>query len=247
MGAVCLPVSIVLVAIIGAVPASGSRLEAVARKYTARGNHDKAMACWERLRAGSDPGTALHNHAQRALAKDYALGFGGILRQTQILMAVKDSGYPSEAESLDALGSACSSADADPWGMIDYAAGAKYFEKAAVLGNGHAMFALALCYNDGRGVKKDVDVARGWLVKAVHAESPDAMGYLGNALAHESDPEDQADGVTWLTKAAMKGNIAAMRDLARCYRFGKGVAANRTEADRWEREAELRASGKPFW
>lgn len=55
------------------------------------------------------------------------------------------------------------------------------------------------------------------------------------------------DEVKWLTKAVMNGNIAAMCNLARCYRLGKGLAANRNEADRWEREAELRASGKPFW
>jgi TPR repeat protein len=109
------------------------------------------------------------------------------------------------------------------------------------------MYVLAMAYQDGRGVKKDEDAAAAWLIKAAQAESPDAMECLGRALIREDDPARQAAGAHLLIKAAAKDNIAAMRELADCYRTGRGVAMNRNEADRWQHAANIRAMGKIDW
>jgi hypothetical protein len=247
MGIVCLPLAMVMVGIIGAVPASGWQLEAVAKKYAQQGNPAAAAACWERLRDGSDRGALLHFHAQRALAKYYSLEPHGLLDQLMANAAAKDSGYASEAESFDALAAACSSTDADPCGLTNDTVAAKYFERAASLGNGHAMYALAMAYQEGRGVKNDEDAAAAWLIKAVQAESPDAMECLGSALVLEGNPAQQAAGIQWLTKAAAKENVAAMRELAACYRAGKAVAKDSKEAERWEREVNMRETGEGVW
>ena len=42
--------------------------------------------------------------------------------------------------------------------------------------------------------------------------------------------QDYAKAVKWYQKAAQQGNVNAMRNLARCYRRGRGVEKNDVKA-----------------
>jgi len=51
------------------------------------------------------------------------------------------------------------------------------FEKAADKGNADAMFALGTMYLEGKGVPKDIKMAKSWIIKAKHNNHPVAMFY----------------------------------------------------------------------
>ena len=54
-----------------------------------------------------------------------------------------------------------------------------WFEKSALQGNDDGQFNLALCYENGRGVAKDVEKAIGWYVKSASQGNGLAAWNLG--------------------------------------------------------------------
>jgi TPR repeat protein len=72
------------------------------------------------------------------------------------------------------------------------------------------------------------------------ADSGDPIGefFVGYAFQHGlTVPEDPAQGVTWLTKAAEQKNSDAMLDLALCYSLGIGTTQDLMQYGRWIRGA----------
>ena len=91
-------------------------------------------------------------------------------------------------------------------------------------GNDSAMVEFGLRCIFGNMNERDREQGRIWLEKA--AVLGDDMGEYGMALISESAEER----VEWYKKAAAQGNVAALIDLAQCYRDGDGVAKNDEEA-----------------
>jgi hypothetical protein len=50
--------------------------------------------------------------------------------------------------------------------LVDYSEAARWYRKAADLGNQSAMYNLSILYDEGLGVPKDAAEARKWLDKA---------------------------------------------------------------------------------
>jgi TPR repeat protein len=69
---------------------------------------------------------------------------------------------------------------------LDHAEAFKWFQKAANLNNGMAMFNLGILFETGRGVEKDTAQALTWYRKAAHSDDAtanssarDRLGKLG--------------------------------------------------------------------
>lgn len=107
-----------------------------------------------------------------------------------------------------------------------------WFEKSALQGNVDGQFNLALCYENGRGVAKDVEKAIGWYVKSASQGNGLAAWNLGRLS--ESGYKDkylnkvQADpdnAFYWyrIGYEMPKYRHFTGNDLARCYELGIGT------------------------
>jgi TPR repeat protein len=65
----------------------------------------------------------------------------------------------------------------------DQVRAAKYWTRAAKQEEVSAMYLLGTCYANGTGVKKDLDTASAWLLKAAKAGSDDAKAAYADVLA----------------------------------------------------------------
>ena len=87
----------------------------------------------------------------------------------------------------------------------------------------YAQVRLGNMYEQGLGVEQSLNVAGHWYLKAANRDDPNGMRALGVLLLHEapsydSDPDFprwkmlglKKDGLLWLRKAALKGDVPAM-------------------------------------
>jgi TPR repeat protein len=64
------------------------------------------------------------------------------------------------------------------------------------------------------------------------------MDYLGFMFEYgKGVPQDYAEALKWLHKAAEQGDTSAMDSLASMYRYGEGVTQDYAEAVKWYRKA----------
>lgn len=109
-----------------------------------------------------------------------------------------------------------------------------YARQAAALDNGDGIWALALCYEHGRGVDKEVNKAielyrRG--AELGHAPSQHSLAcyyFRGDVLK-----KDDKTAFELCMKSAQQGYGLAMADVGRCYQFGNGVMGNMKTAVEW--------------
>ena len=75
--------------------------------------------------------------------------------------------------------------------------------------------------------------------RAANLDSAEAMAAFGMLYATGADGFEQNPTVSfqWYLAAANAGNVGAMREVARCYRTGCGVAADPAEAAVWAEKA----------
>ncbi|MGH2360585.1 MAG: tetratricopeptide repeat protein [bacterium] len=116
----------------------------------------------------------------------------------------------------------------------DHAAAARILMNAAQAGNARAQLRLALLYEAGDGVPRDLKAAFSWFSRAAAAGEPASQMELGGYY-------EDGDGVTenWdlaarlyrasATQGWMKGQFA----LGRAYEFGIGVPQDRQQAINW--------------
>ncbi len=97
-----------------------------------------------------------------------------------------------------------------------------------------AMFFLGKCYLSGYGVEKDLEQAVHFFRGAAKAGCVDAMCELVQHYRRKGKARRVA---YWLCQAAEMDHVAAMYDLARCYRKGIGVKKDLEKAVHWLREA----------
>ncbi len=116
-------------------------------------------------------------------------------------------------------------------------------------GNVAVMCELAECYHAGRGVDKDQNLAKEWLVKAFKAGNTEAeklmIGFYGEEEANrlkepiikerekKKQEEAQKKEFEALASRAESGNIEAMYQLGMKYLNGVGTKKNIPEAEEW--------------
>lgn len=112
---------------------------------------------------------------------------------------------------------------------------AVYYEKAAEAGLPDAQYAMAQLYRTGRGGKAvDPEKARLWLEKAAAQNFDTAQIEFGTELVESNGgPDVDEAGFGWLMRAAQAGNPAAQNRVAKLYRSGVGVEADRVTAVAW--------------
>ena len=97
-------------------------------------------------------------------------------------------------------------------------------------GDARAQTLLALAYLKGRyGVAPDNGAAKRWSLAAAEAGEPTAQ-YLVGAL---TDKEDAAKAFAWFERAALRGNVKAMHNLAIAFAEGRGTAQDDARAAAW--------------
>ena len=103
----------------------------------------------------------------------------------------------------------------------DPAEAAAWLVKAADLGDSRAQFELGMAHEKGSGVERDPRKAAEWFRKAAEQDDKEAQFNLAVMLAtdygaglSESSPDQRAEAIDWLTKAAAGGHPDAPSFLA---------------------------------
>jgi TPR repeat protein len=112
------------------------------------------------------------------------------------------------------------------------------WRKAAEGGHANAQCLLGICYDDGKGVTKDLKTAAEWYAKAA------VQGYAGAQLLsgicyHDGTgvAQDFKTAAAWYAKAAAQGNVNAQYSLGVLYEKGKGVVQDFKAAAAWYAKA----------
>ncbi len=93
------------------------------------------------------------------------------------------------------------------WQKSDYESAVSIWRPLAEGGDPDAQFNLGQAYRLGRGVKINLAAAKTWFERAAAQDHVDAQTTLGLLLFQNGE---QATGITWLGKAAEKGEARAM-------------------------------------
>lgn len=132
--------------------------------------------------------------------------------------------------------------DTSPW-LKDRAEAVKWYAMAAEQGYTGAMFRLSRIYERGQGVKKNSAVARKWFRKSNeyrHASILFEQGeekYYGARFSVQGRDQSYDEALELFRRAAMFGNVAAMRRLSFMYANGRGVEQDLAAAERWSLRA----------
>ncbi len=144
---------------------------------------------------------------------------------------------PADAELMIEIGQMYQDGRGTP---RDDAAAARWYRKAADLGDPEGQHKLGGMYYLGSDVSRDYREALGWFVKAANQGLASAQYLLGTMyFKGQGVAQDHANAVFWMRKAADQGYADAQRDLGVMYEFGHGVAENKEEAVRWYRMAAV--------
>lgn len=118
------------------------------------------------------------------------------------------------------------------------------YRKSADQGDPDGMFGLGAMIAAGEGVKKDLLVARGWILKAAelgHKQAINVMAqaYLKGELGFSEAERKSPTALQWLKRAAENDDLPAIDALAAAYRAGDsyGLAADRGLADQYQAQA----------
>lgn len=115
-------------------------------------------------------------------------------------------------------------------------------QKMADEGNPAALNAVGSCYQNASGLKKDVDLAFDYFMRAAEAGNHKALNNLGNCYEKGIGVEkDERQAFLFYKKAALKGHEIAMINLAQCYMRGTGTEVDDYKARAWfEKTAKSR-------
>ncbi|MCK7595332.1 tetratricopeptide repeat protein [Pseudomarimonas salicorniae] len=111
--------------------------------------------------------------------------------------------------------------------------------EAAEAGEAGAAFELGMLARYGRGLARDRDAARRWLLRAAEAGVVAAQRELGEMDLRDKDPERQRDAVRQLQRAADAGDAGAQYLLGRALQFGHGLRARPGKARKHFQQAAL--------
>jgi TPR repeat protein len=130
-------------------------------------------------------------------------------------LALADKGNTSAMLNLANLYAQGQGVEPDPAEAI------RWLEKAAALGDSRAEFELGMAYERGIGVDRDPRAAAEWFRRAADQGDKEAQFNLAVMLATaygaglgESGPEQRAEAIAWLKKAAASGHPDASNLIA---------------------------------
>lgn len=113
-------------------------------------------------------------------------------------------------------------------------------EKAALMGNGEALYAIGTWYLFGKYLKKNTKKAAQYFLMAGEKGHPAALYDL--AVCYEKGVGVKKNGkkaFEYYLQAALSGDKEAIYDVGRCYYYGIGIGKNLKIANIWLRNAEL--------
>lgn len=122
----------------------------------------------------------------------------------------------------------------------DYSTAFRLFKPLAEQGNSEAQANLALMYEHGQGVKKNLVEAFKWHSLAANQGLAWAQTNLGIAYANGRGVEqNDQEAVKWFRSAALKGKTRAQELLASMYDRGRGAPQNQMSAAQWINPSNL--------
>jgi len=110
------------------------------------------------------------------------------------------------------------------------------YYQLAEQGDANAQYNLGVCFENGKGVTKDVTQAINWYRKAAEQCNVDAECKLGQLFCY-SAIKDNVEIVDWVRRAAEQGYAKAQCSMGiYCY-YGHGVTKDRVQAVSWYHKA----------
>ncbi|MGB2739426.1 MAG: tetratricopeptide repeat protein [Cognaticolwellia sp.] len=116
-------------------------------------------------------------------------------------------------------------------------------ESIAMNGNfetqSEAQMTIAILYENGVGVLKDIEKAIDWYIKAAELGLAEAQYLLGELYDNHCyiNENYQQKSANWTEKAAEKGHVQAQYKLSYVYNYGRGVHKDHKQAIKWCRKA----------
>ncbi len=98
------------------------------------------------------------------------------------------------------------------------------YKNAALMGDGEAMRRVAICYQTGTGVEKDLEEAIIWYGKSARTGNEEAEFDIGTLYRDGIGfPHSDEEAAYWFRKSAQNGNTKGMVEIGRMFLEGKGV------------------------
>jgi len=120
----------------------------------------------------------------------------------------------------------------------NYAAAAKWYQRAAERNDARSAMALAGLYASGRGVAQSFSQMFRWCSVAADHNSPSGMYCVGKLYRDGAGtPKDSGLAVQWFLRAVDGGFTAAYVELGEMYWNGEGVVADKVMAYVWASKA----------
>jgi TPR repeat protein len=121
---------------------------------------------------------------------------------------------------------------------MDQALVAKYFRRAAELGDGSSQGILGLYLWNGIGIRRDRKAAVGWYEKGARSGDNQSMLYLGQKLLKgEFVKRDKKAGLGWIEMAAEQGYPRAEEMLGNIFLSESGADRNPSKGVEWLQKA----------
>ena len=131
---------------------------------------------------------------------------------------------------------------------INYKEAARLYAMAADKGDDNGMWRLALCYQKGKGVEKNLERSFELFKKSADKDNPQAFYGLGQCYYLGYGVEkDYYEAFVLFQKAAEKGQRGSLWQLGRCYEYGHGVKQNLVKAYEWYKKSAEAGSSEGQW
>ena len=169
--------------------------------------------------------------AQCGLGKQYEFALGVPQDNEQAAYWLEKSGEQGDIIAQVELGVVLDK-------MQNYAQALIWYRLAADQGNARAEYNLALAYQNGEAVPKDMAQAMAWYRKS--ADQGDPAAELNLAVVYDQGmgiPQDYAQAAYWYRKAAEQGLAKAEAGLGFLYLKGNGVPKDEIQATTWMLQA----------
>jgi TPR repeat protein len=113
----------------------------------------------------------------------------------------------------------------------NYAKSLQETRPLAEKGDPRSQYAMGVLYENGYGVRKDLQLAAAWYLKAAEKGNTDAEFNLGAMYEHGVGmPVNYSQAARWYRPAAEQGDIDALSNLGVLYQGGKGVPQDKVLA-----------------
>lgn len=108
-----------------------------------------------------------------------------------------------------------------------------WYKKAAQLGDAQAQMKVGRFYRDGKGCKKNLNLAEHWLLKAAAQGKGAAAFNLGYLYKKDWDKQDYQKSMLFFKQALKRGIVNSYASIGWMYQQGLGVKKSNAAAIRW--------------